>query len=156
MGKKCMKVDALDLGLVDRVGLIHKGHAETSEAPRKEKVLKATREAQDETKKDHGRFPPLFIGGKVFWINGPNQSDAEGDEWPVAGTAGTVKLVETTCDEFQSLLIKGSKTMVNDHLGPQYEAGLGACGCTVDVEALAAQARKDTGVKEPKKCCVVQ
>merc|ERR1712048_357810 len=119
-----MKVDGLDLGVVERVALIRRGGTADADPSKKDEVVKAAKDAQEETKKEHGKFPPLFIGGRIFWINGPNPSDGTDGEWPAPGTAGSIKLLETSASEFQSLLLKGGKTMGSDHLCGKYGDGL--------------------------------
>jgi sn1-specific diacylglycerol lipase len=161
LGKKCMKIDLLDdLTLMDRLGLMRRGHADDLKE-KKDKCVAAAYEEQEATKKNPGKFPPLFVGGDIYWIDGPNPAEA-GGEWPAASAGvsdpanATLNLI--SANELQSLLLRGGKTMGTDHLGGNYGAGMDACGAKVDVEALMIQAKKDTDPPsaEAKCCCSVQ
>eukprot|EP00933_Yihiella_yeosuensis_P022655 TRINITY_DN17808_c0_g1_i1.p1 TRINITY_DN17808_c0_g1~~TRINITY_DN17808_c0_g1_i1.p1 ORF type:complete len:479 (+),score=100.68 TRINITY_DN17808_c0_g1_i1:221-1657(+) len=140
LGEECMAIDGLDISFMDRVSLIRKEPEEKSEREQaKTKILEKVSEVRKKNFKDpHEKFLPLLCPGKVYWIQWLDRpGNVEDDEDKAQEGRPRIHNVEAT--EFQSIVLRGGKNALTDHMVDGYKQGIlgyadhvretGASGC---------------------------
>ncbi|CAE8604051.1 unnamed protein product [Polarella glacialis] len=103
LGKEAVRIDQLDLGVLDRIELICGGKSLT-DSEHKTKVVTAVATAKEQAKAEKYQH---FIPGKVFWI--------DSDVSPAR------VLLASHCNEFQEVLLRADTVSLEDHHMANYK-----------------------------------
>lgn len=152
LGLEAMAVDSLDLGLMDRLNLIYHGKTPSAEESHKSKVMKVIQDAVEQCRlKPHNEFLPLYIPGKVYWLEWPVSQITSGidNEKPPEerGASDPIlpqKMWLVDSQQFQRILVPSTTASLNDHLCSQYKTAL-----------ATIQHEREKELAKQKKCCAV-